>query len=133
MPSEEKYFDLHTTGVGYLNRARDVDVQGGKSFLAAEISALRGNTKNVEYTRFDCRVSGKQAQEIVRRLMPEVEAERKVLIGFKLGDVYAKPFTYKNGDKAGQQGVSLKTRLLKVRWVKVDGETFALGDEEQTA
>ena len=35
------------------------------------------------------------------------------LIGFTLSDLYAEPFTYKNGDKAGETGVSLKARLLR--------------------
>jgi len=71
-------------------------------------------------------VSGKGAQEIVRQLKPAVEGKRKVLIGFTLSDLYAEPFTFKNGDKAGEIGVSLKARLLRVSWAKVDGEPFEI-------
>ncbi|MGH7261726.1 MAG: DUF3577 domain-containing protein, partial [Nitrospiraceae bacterium] len=35
----EKYFDLHVTGIGYLNRAREVPVPRGQAFLAVDISA----------------------------------------------------------------------------------------------
>ena len=129
--AQPKYFDLHTTGIGYLNRAREVPVKRGQPFLAVDISALHGEADNVEYTRFDCRVSGKEAQAIVRQLMPAVEAERKVLVGFKLGDLYAEIFTYQRGEKQGQTGVSLKARLLRITWVKVDGEPFALPSESQ--
>ena len=136
MPDQaQKYFDLHVTGIGYLNRAREVSVKRGQPFLAVDISALHGDAENVQYTRFDCRVSGREAQAIVRQLMPAVEAERKVLIGFKLGDLYAETFTFQRGEKQGQTGVSLKARLLRIAWAKVDGEPFALPaqSEEQAA
>ena len=55
----------------------------------------------------------------------------KVLIGFTLSDLYAESFTYKNGDKAGETGVSLKARLLSIAWAKVDGQPFIA--EQETA
>jgi hypothetical protein len=117
-----EYFDLQAIGLGYLNRAREVSTRG-EPFLAVDIAALHGAKDNVQYTRFDCIVRGKQAKEIVRQLMPELEAERSVLIGFRLGDLYVDTFTYTSGDKAGATGVSLKARLLKIVWAKVDGKT----------
>jgi hypothetical protein len=48
----------------------------------------------------------------------------KVLVGFKLGDLYVDTFTYQSGDKAGEIGVSLKSRLLRIDWVKVNGKPF---------
>ena len=69
-------------------------------------------------------MSGKQAQELVRKLKPAVEDSAKVLIGFTLSDLYAEAFTFKNGDKAGETGISLKARLLRVAWAKVDGQPF---------
>ena len=81
--SQPKYFDLHTTGIGYLNRVREVKPQRTQPFLAVDIFALHGSADNVEYNRFDCRVSGKEAQEVIRSLMPAVEADRKVLVGFR--------------------------------------------------
>lgn len=120
----KKYFDLHVTGLGYLNRAREVEVTRGRNFLAVDISALHGAADAVQYTRFDCRVSGSEAEKVIRRCMPKIEAEAKVLIGFRLSDIYLDLFTYQSGDKEGQMGVSLKARLLRVSWVKVDGETI---------
>ena len=119
-----KYFDLHTNGIGYLNRVRKVTPEEGTPFLSVIIAALRGSVDNVQYTHFECVVSGKQAQLLVRQLKPAVEGNMKVLIGFTLSDLYAEPFTYKNGDKAGETGVSLKARLLRVSWAKVDGKPF---------
>ncbi|HBO1242466.1 DUF3577 domain-containing protein [Pseudomonas aeruginosa] len=64
----------------------------------------------------------KQAQHLVRRCMQAVEAKRKVLIGFRLGDLWADTFVYEKGQNAGKHGVSLKARLLFISWIKVDGE-----------
>ena len=120
----KQYFDLHTTGIGYLNRVREVTPKEGEPFLSITIAALRGSVDNAQYTHFECRVSGKQAQEIVRQLKPAVEGNLKVLIGFTLSDLFAESFTFKNGDKAGETGISLKARLLRIAWAKVDGQPF---------
>ncbi len=126
-----KYFDLHTNGIGYLNRVREVTPEEGSPFLSVTIAALRGSVDNVQYTHFECGVSGKKAQEIVRQLKSAVEGKLKVLIGFTLSDLNAESFTYKNGDKAGETGVSLKARLLSISWAKVDGQPFVT--EQETA
>ncbi len=119
-----KYFDLHTTGIGYVNHVREVTPKEGNPFLSVTIAALRGSVDNVQYTHFECRVSGRQAQQVVRQVKPAVEGKLKVLIGFTLSDLYAETFTFKNGDKAGETGISLKARLLRVSWAKVDGQPF---------
>ena len=119
-----KYFDLYTTGIGYLNRVREVTPKEGSPFWSVTIAALRGSVDDVQYTYFECRVSGQQAQKLVQQLKPAVEGKLKVLVGFTLSDLVAEAFTYKNGDKAGETGVSLKARLLRVGWAKVDGQPF---------
>ncbi|MGE0370986.1 MAG: STY4534 family ICE replication protein [Gammaproteobacteria bacterium] len=121
---DTKYFDLYTTGIGYLNRVREVTSKEGSPFWSVTIAALRGSVDEAQYTYFECRVSGKQAQELVRQLKPAVEGDLKVLVGFTLSDLFAEAFTYKSGDKAGETGISLKARLLRVSWAKVDGESF---------
>ena len=120
----KQYFDLHTQGIGYLNRVREVTPREGTPFLSVTIAALRGSVDNAQYTHFECHVSGKQAQQIVRQLKPAVEGSLKVLIGFTLSDLFAESFTFKNGDKAGETGISLKARLLRIAWAKVDGQPF---------
>ncbi|CUZ20822.1 Protein of uncharacterised function (DUF3577) [Serratia marcescens] len=64
----------------------------GEPFLCCDIAALRGETSNAEHTWFDCRVSGKEAQKLVRRCIDAYEQKRKVLIQFRLGDLYADTF-----------------------------------------
>jgi len=119
----KEYFDLHVDGVGYLNRTRECQTPGG-TFLACDISALRGAKDNVQYTRFDCIVRGKNADTVVRSLMQDVDANKAVLIGFGIGDLYAETFTYASThkDRPGETGVSLKARLLTISWAKVDGQ-----------
>ena len=119
-----KYFDLHTTGIGYLNRVRQVTPREGEPFHSVTIAALRGSVDNVLYTHFECRVSGQEAQKIVRQLEPAVEGKLRVLVGFTLSDLYAERFTHRNGSKAGEVGVSLKARLIRISWAKVDGQPF---------
>ena len=80
---ETKYFDLHVTGIGYLNRVRDVPVKRAQPFLAVDISALHGDSEDVQYTRFDCRVSGSDAKTIIEQLRPVIDGDNnKVLVGF---------------------------------------------------
>lgn len=126
-----KYFDLHTTGIGYLNRVREVTPKEGAPFLAVTIAAIHGSVSKVQHTYFECGVYGEQAQSIVRELKDAVEGESKVLIGFTLSDLKADAFTFKQGDKAGQTGVNLKARLIKIAWVKVDGQSVSI--EKQVA
>ena len=126
----KKYFDLHTTGIGYLNRVREVTPKEGTPFLSVTIAALRGSVDNAQYTHFECHVSGKQAQQLVRQLKPAVEGNSKVLIGFTLSDLYAEAFIFKSGDKAGDTGISLKARLLRIAWAKVDGQPFYTAQDD---
>lgn len=131
--SESQYFDLHINGLGYLNRAREVSVRRGEPFLAVEVNALHGAADDPQYTRFDCRVNGQEAQALIREYLEQINdrgrlaadgttLRHKVLAGFRLGDLYPDVFTYQKGPKQGQTGVSLKARLLKLKWLKVDGQ-----------
>jgi hypothetical protein len=102
--TEKSYFDLHITGLGYLNRIREVKPKKGDAFLACDIAALNGPSDDVSYVRFDTRVSGSEAQHLVRRCIQAVDAEKKVMIGFRLGDLWTDTFTYSKGKRAGEQG-----------------------------
>lgn len=63
--NDTSYFNLHITGLGYLNRIREVVPRKGDSFLACDIAALCGPCDGPEYRRFDVRVSGSAAQRLV--------------------------------------------------------------------
>src|SRR3546814_12346873 len=54
------------------------------------------------------------------------------MIGFRLGDLWTDTFTYTKGKRAGEQGVSLKARLLFVSWIKVDGKLVYKAEPKPT-
>lgn len=116
------YFNLHTSGIGYLNRVREVPVRRGPPFMACDIAALHGASDAVEYTRFDCKVAGGEAERLIRQYWDAVKAEKKVLLSFRIGDLWIDPFLYEKGEKQGQPGAGLKGRLLFIDWIKVDGK-----------
>lgn len=118
----KQFFDLHITGIGYVNRIREVQIKKGRPYLSCTIAALRGNCENVDYTYFECNVTGEKAKDLIARCTQASNLKKKILINFCLGDLYSETFTYKKGDKQGQTGVCLKARLLKVSSIKIDGE-----------
>lgn len=120
---DTKFFDLHTSGIGYLNRIREVPIRKGTPLLAVTVAALRGSSDDVEYSYIDCNVVGAEAEKLVRRCQQAVDAGKKVLVAFRIGDIRTEAFTYEKGEKKGQAGASLKGRLLFLNWIKVDGET----------
>jgi predicted Zn-dependent protease len=124
--SQSSFFNLHVEGVGYLNRVRTVKPKKGQEFLACNVAAMRGSTADLSYTKFDCKVSGAEAQKIVKLLESDVAAEKTVIIGFKIADIYPEIFTFEKGDRKGQPGVSIKGRLLRVKFAKVNGESVDL-------
>ena len=122
--NQSSFFNLHVEGVGYLNRVRRVKPKKGQEFLACTVAALRGSDSDVSYTKFDCRVSGADAQEVVKRLEADVTAEKAVIIGFRIADIYPEMFTFEQGDRKGQPGVAIKGRLLRIKFAKVNGESI---------
>lgn len=144
------HFNLHVSGVGYINRIRWVDVNSGgrraKPFLACSISAMRGDPEELNYTYFDCKVVGEEAQELCERLIEDVEQRRKVVVSFKLGDIY--PHLYDRdvrdaqGRKTGkkEKACLIKGRLLLINSITIDGERVyerpsedASGEPQDTA
>lgn len=127
----KEYFDLHTQGIGYLSRIREVVPGEGSPFLGVTVAALRGRVDNAQYTHFECRVSGRQTQEVVRQLKPAVEGNLKVLIGFTLSDLHAESFTFRSGERAGETGIRLKARLLRLAWARVEGQPFYTAKDDR--
>lgn len=130
--TEKTYFNLHTTGIGYLNRIREVTPKKGNPFIACNISALTGSSDEVEYRYFDLKVSGKEAKELVERCEAAVAAEKKVLVHFCIGDLWVDLFTYEKGKNKGETGYSLKGRLLRIDWIKIDGKVVYQSESKKT-
>jgi hypothetical protein len=139
--SESEFYDLHVTGLGYLNRVRLVKPRKGNNFLACSISALRGewnqdSSMKPESTKFDVRVYGQDAIKAIEALQPHGDEKRKIMIQFKLGDIYPDVFVYEKDvgtHKQGETGVMIKGRLLKISKAWVDGNPVVLPYQQQVA
>jgi hypothetical protein len=90
--------------------------------MAVTVAALKGCTTSAEYAFIDCNVVGAEADKLIRRSQEAVDAGKKVLVAFRIGDIWADVFTYSSGPKQGQNSASLKGRLLYLAWIKVEGE-----------
>lgn len=119
-------FDLHVTGLGSLFRVREVRPKPGRRgspFWACNVSAIHGDKDSPVYVSFDVSVVGSRALDVVKRLQNFAnDRDAKVVIGFKIGDIYPETYTITKGDRNGQLAHVLRGRLLQVKWAKVNGE-----------
>lgn len=120
--TETQYFNLNTAGIGYLSNIRQVSGDKG-AFTCAVINALSGPTDNASYIRFDVTVSGKNTVELVNRCQKAVDEQQQVLIGFVLSGLSSEVFTLKSGDHAGEERIALRSRLIKIDFIKIGKET----------
>ena len=114
--NEKSYFDLHTSGIGYIQRVREVPVRGGRRaqpFLACTIAALVGSAKDPSYRYFDVKVSGAEAKKLVERYIGVDDPKQRPLVRFRLGDLWGDAYIRDKGEQKGQAAASLKARLLK--------------------
>ena len=114
--NEKSYFDLHTSGIGYIQRAREVPVRGGRRaqpFLACTIAALVGPARDPSYRYFDVKVSGAEAKKLVQRYIGVDDSKQRPLVRFRLGDLWGDAYIRDKGENQGKAAASLKARLLK--------------------
>ncbi len=124
---ESPYFDLITSGIGYLNRARTVRPSQGSPYECVSIAALRGHTDNPQYSYFDCRVVGSEALEFIKAWQDAInERDTKVMVRFNVGDGEATSYEIQRGDNQGQRRHQIKGRLLKITWAKVGDQEIDL-------
>lgn len=117
--------NLHTTGVGFINRLRRVPVRKGNPYFCVAIGAQYGladEKGHFESSLYDLRVVTNQAIKDVELLEEYSKAGKTIFVEFKAGDTRAEPFTYKSGDRAGTMGASIKGTLLQIRGAWIDGE-----------
>ncbi|PHM29087.1 conserved hypothetical protein [Xenorhabdus innexi] len=120
--NENKYFNLHINGLGYLNNIRYIDGPNG-SFLTVVIDALSGSIDSPVYVRFDSIVVGDSTIKLINRCRKAVDEDRKVLIGFVLSNPSTDIVTFNSGKSAGESRVRIRTRLINIDWIKVGKET----------
>jgi len=132
--NEKSYFDLHTSGIGYIQRAREVPVRGGRRaqpFLACTIAALVGPARDPIYRYFDVKVSGADARKLVQRYIGVDDLRQRPLVRFRLGDLWGDAYVRDKGERKGQAAASLKARLLKAELID-RAELASLGQHELT-
>ncbi|OOF39157.1 hypothetical protein BKK47_07230 [Rodentibacter mrazii] len=136
---QAKYFNLHTSGIGYLSDIREIKPTKGKkgdSYWACRIAALVGPADSAEYRVFDMNISGEETVQLIKRCQEAVEAKKKVLVSFVMGDLRYDTFTYSKDSeyhKKGDTGISLKGRLFRINFIKVDGELKYQLEKRQSA
>jgi hypothetical protein len=116
-----KQHELNTRGIGYLSRPKDVAPKDGDPFLACTIAALAGPVDEPEYRYFDTIVATPEAEHLVRRCVQAIEGDRKVLIAFRLNDMKIDPYIRTKGEHAGEPAASLKSTLVHIGLIKIDG------------
>lgn len=121
MSKENNYFNLSINGLGYITNVRQV-VNGNSKFTCCTLNALSGPTDNADYTRFDVTVAGKDATSLINRCQKSCDEDKKVMVGFVLSGIQPGIFTLTKGEHEGENRVTLKTRLIRVDWIKVDGK-----------
>ncbi len=118
--NEKSYFDLHTSGIGYVQRVREVPVRGGRRaqpFLACTIAALVGPARDPSYRYFDVKVSGAEAKKLVQRYIGVDDPKQRPLVRFRLGDLWGDAYIRDKGERKGEAAASLKARLLKAELI----------------
>jgi hypothetical protein len=127
------YFSFIATGVAYVNRVKQILPQeGGRVFApywTAQLAVLVSERNAVQYRYIDCTVQAEEAVKLICLYSAEAnDPKSKVLCGFRISNLRAEAFTRNNGDV----GTSLKGRLIKVNWLKVNNRKVYT-DEPVTA
>lgn len=123
--TQKNYFNLHISGLGYLNNIRLVEPKKGTPFYSCDIAALVGESSNPEYRFFNCNIVGKETENLIKRCQDAVSTKKKVLISFVMSDLWYDTFTYQQDGKYHKKdevGVALKGRLIRINMINIDGE-----------
>ena len=108
---------LRITGAGCVTSIRQLTSDAGKSFVGCQILAFTGGAlRPIEVTAV-----GEPAQTLIRECEQAVAGGHNVQIGFHLDDIWTKIFTPRMGEHAGKPVAPLKSRLVAVIWVRIDG------------
>ena len=133
------YRNLHISGQGFVNRIRTVTPDHGDAYLSCSIALEEGKVVDGDYSKLnttwvDCRISGKAVQQLFLDQFADDQGNlqqpenKRVRAYVRLAGLTVKPFVYKNGDKQGQPGASVYSRLMKVDGLYVGGEQVDLSD-----
>jgi len=130
-----EYYDISVSACGFLNRVRIVEPTDGPSYLACTFAALRGaKGERAEPTYFDARVVGGHTKALLTQYRSVInDRSRQVFAAVRLSDLYVKPFVRQKGERKGETGFALKTRLFAIETLAIDGVVAYRRAEDPTA
>ena len=133
MDKQAIYFNVITKGLGYVNDARVVKLEGGHSFRAVRMSLIEGRVDNPRYVYIDLTVKGEATVDLIRQHRDAIADEnRKVLAAVDISSLRTTAFVYKNGERKGQPGAALKGALIGISYLSIDGEVVYTRPEQET-
>lgn len=130
----DRYFNVHTEGMGYLSNFEERDGRNGKFYMLT-FCMIEGKASNAETQYVNCTVSCKQALEIIKPFDTEINnRDIKVFCGLRIAKYRAKPFVYPSGSpKAGELGVNYSGNLIKLMYLKVADREIKLPKTDSRA
>jgi hypothetical protein len=119
----KKYYDLHSFGLGYVNRLRKVTPRRADPFYSCDIAAMHGPNDEVQYCRIDTKIVSQDVEQLLRGHEDTIHRnDTRLLVKFRVGDLWIDYFTYATNhtdpERAGKLGVVLKGRLFNIPWSK---------------
>ena len=119
----DQYYDISVRACGFLNRARKVEPKDRASFFACSFAALRGpKGERAEPTYFDLKVVGGPAAQLLAQYKSVInDRSRQVFASVKLSDLYVHTFVRTKGEYKGETGCAVKSRLLVIESLAIDG------------
>lgn len=76
-------------------------------------------TDSPTFVCFDAIVTNKEATDLISCCQKAADADKKVLFGFTLSNLTSDIFTLNKDNHAGEPGVSLKAKRIKVEWFNI--------------
>ena len=130
----DEYYDISVSACGFLNRVRTVEQTDGQTHLACTFAALRGaKGERAEPTYFDAKVVGGHTRALLTQYQSVInDRSRQVFAAVRLSDLYVKPFVRQKGERKGESGYALKTRLLAIECLAIDGVVVYRRSEDPT-
>lgn len=110
---QPKFYDLITTGLGFVSRIRQVTGKrkGAKPSLYCKVSVPLGPEKDCKWTSIDCRVCGVDTVDLINSLKGRVAQGIKPAINFSIGDIYGDPFEMGEEVRAQFKGRLIRAEL----------------------
>lgn len=130
----DEYYDISVSACGLLSRVQAVETQGTQPYLACTFAALRGGKgERAEPTYFDVRVVGSRARLLLTQLRDVInDRARQVFASVRLKDLHISSFIYERGERKGDSGYAIKTRLLAIESLAIDGIVVYRRSEDPT-